>query len=456
MYTAHRSRRKLRAAAIIAAGVTSALILSACAGGGGGGGAEGEADSGTLNWWGWTPDISVGQAYIDAFNEEYPDITINYKQVPIEDWEAALRPALASPSGPDIFAMQPGARVEAFKSFAEDLTPLAEDTLGEDWEDKVSAIGVEGLSADGKLTAMSIGATYAGSVWINQDLFDKYNLTPPTTLDEWVDVCAEFKANGVGCFVQGASQEGFDQDTLQAISDSIEPGVWTSASKGDTPWTDPTIVKTLETWKSLFENGIMQDGAIGYAQYPDANNDFMSQKYAMVQMGTWYMQYATTAGQTAAIEAAGVADPKPFPIVPIPFPDVTGSGNPAAYYGDSDYGLALNTKSKNKAAARTFISWLTATEAGQQVVADKLNDIPALLGVEPNWDSIEQPFPDVQREPVQKLIADASASSESRFLYLNQDVQDAILAACTSVADGSATPEEAAATLDAAAVASRS
>ncbi|WP_210479521.1 ABC transporter substrate-binding protein [Naasia sp. SYSU D00948] len=437
-----RAGRRIR----IAAGLGAVALTAGLAGCGaqGGGGSEGTADSGTIDWWGWTPDVNVANTYIEAFNEEYPDITVNYKQVPIEDWEAALRPALQTASGPDVFGVQPGSRVDAFKTFAEDLTPLAEEALGEDWKDKVSQIGIDGLTADDKLVAMSVGAVYAGSLWVNQALFDQAGLEHPTTLDEWVQVCEDFRAAGIGCFVQGASQEGFDQDTLQAIAERVEPGAWTEASKGERPWNDPAIVETFEIWQRLFTDGIMQEGAIGYAQYPDANNDFMSGKYAMIMMGSWYTQYAPEAGMIGAIEAAGVADPEPFPLVPIEFPDVTGEGNPAGYFGDADYGLALSTKSDNKAAARTFITWLTTNEDAQQIVANTLNNIPALKGISADWDSITLPFPDQQLTALQEYTETVSQATAARFLHLNQDEQDAILEAAVSLAEGTATPQEAA------------
>ena len=67
------------------------------------------------------------------------------------------------------------------------------------------------------------------------------------------------------------------------------------------------------------------------------------------------------------LAAAGVSNAKPFPILPIAFPDVAGSGNSSEMYGDSDFGLAVSTKSKSRAAAETFVKWMTTTTAGQQV-----------------------------------------------------------------------------------------
>lgn len=450
------AKPQLRSFAVLAA-ATLALSLGACGGpvGGGGQGGQqegqdqggGSATSGTVNWWGWTPtDTATANGYIAAFNKEYPDIKVNFKLVSIPDWQAALTPALRSESGPDVFDMQPGAYVKKFGPFAEDLTPVITKALGEDWQSKVAPAGVTGLTnKDGKLTAMSVGAVYSGTLWINQGLFDKYNLKPPTTLDEWDRVCQEFKKNDQGCFVQGAAGAGFDQDTLQAIANSVEPGLWTRASKGEAKWNDPGIVKTLEIWKQLFDRGIMQEGAVGYQQYPDANNDFLTGKYAMVMMGTWYTQYSTEKAMTAALKAAGVSGAKPFPIVPIQFPNV--GGNPSEMFGDADYGLSVSTKAKNKAAAETFVTWLTTSQAGQQAVADQLNDVPALKGIEPNFEQIKFVDPAVQEAPVKDLLAKVATVEQPRFALLLQDHTDAFFAAATSVATGKATPEEAANTM---------
>jgi raffinose/stachyose/melibiose transport system substrate-binding protein len=460
-----RPKLSLRSLAVV--GLASvALTLGACGGPVGGGqesggqASEGQdqggpATSGTVNWWGWTPtDTATANGYIAAFNKEYPDIKVNFKLVSIPDWQAALTPALRSDSGPDVFDMQPGSYVQKYGSFAEDMTPVITKALGEDWQSKVAPAGVTGLTdEDGKLTAMSVGAVYSGTLWINQGLFDQYNLKPPTTLDEWDKVCQELKAKDQGCFVQGAAGAGFDQDTLQAIANSVEPGFWTRASKGEAKWNEPAMVKTLDIWGQLFTRGIMQEGAVGYQQYPDANNDFLTGKYAMVMMGTWYTQYSTEKAMTAALKAAGVSGAKPFPIVPIQFPNV--GGNASEMFGDADYGLSISTKAKNKAAAETFVTWLTTSPAGQQAVANQLNDVPALKGIEPNFEEIKFVDPAIQEAPVKDLLAKVAPVTQPRFALLNQDIQDAIFQAAQSVATGKSTPEEAANTLQQAAEAAR-
>ncbi|MGH3171982.1 MAG: ABC transporter substrate-binding protein, partial [Trebonia sp.] len=271
-------------------------MLAACAGSGGG--AAGNATSANITWWGWTPTAQVAQQYISAFNKAYPHIHVTYKMLTIAGYNAAIRPALASTVGPDVFDVAPGAANGSVETYAPDainLKPAVAKALGSDWQSRLSPIGVSSLMVGGKLAAVSVGAVYSGTVWINENLFTQYHLTPPATLAQWVSDCATFQAHGIGCFVQGVGQTAFNEDTLQAISDNISPGVWAKAVAGKVPWTDPVIVKALTIWKSLFADGIMEKGALGLQQYPDANNDFMSGKDAMVMMGTWYMQYDTQA-----------------------------------------------------------------------------------------------------------------------------------------------------------------
>ena len=84
-------------------------------------------------------------------------------------------------------------------------------------------------------------------------------------------------------------------------------------------------------------------------------------------------------------------------------------------------------------------------------MANALDDIAALKGIEPNWSNISLVNSSTQQAALSKLITNAVASSEPRLGTVTPNLQLAIGVASTTVASGSATPAQAAATLQAAA-----
>jgi raffinose/stachyose/melibiose transport system substrate-binding protein len=432
-----------------AAAVAGVAMLSLAACGGGDSsdsGGSGSATEGAITWWGWTPDQANADKMIAAFNKEYPDIKVTFVSKPIDTYDSVLGPAVTSSEGPDVFSVAPGSAnggVATFEAAAIDLRPAVEKALGDDWESKLAAPGVEGLQVDDKVVGLSAGAVYSGNLWINKDIFDKHGLKPPTTLEEWATVCDKLRAAGEGCFVQGAGQWAFDMDTFEAIMENIEPGAYVKASQGEMSYTDPAFVKGMEIWKRLFDEGIMQEGAIGLQQYPDASNAFLSGKYAMVMMGSWYTQYTVEDVMKGAIEAAGVSNPNPFTMVPIEFPDVAGTGNVGNMFGDADYGLAVSAKSDQQAAATTFAVWLATTEAGQQTVANTLNNIPSLNGIQPKWDQIDLANPKAQLSPLQEYTEQAASATQPRFATVSADLNSAFKDALIGVATGDVTTPQA-------------
>jgi len=233
-----RMHSRITRSLVVAA--TAILALTACGGGGGEKGSDdgGSATAGTVNWWSWTPDNNVAEREIAGFNKQYPDIKVIYKKVPIDNYAAVLKPALASDDGPDIYTVNASGSfsAEAFAPYAYDLTPDVVKLLGEDWKTKVYDGGVNAFTVKDRLVAAQWAKVGAGIMWINKEMFDKYDLKPPTTLAEWESVCNTFRAKGQGCFREGMSgTSGFVVDTVHSIADSTQPGLWASTVAGADP-----------------------------------------------------------------------------------------------------------------------------------------------------------------------------------------------------------------------------
>lgn len=457
---------KKKIALTLAAAMALTLSLNACGGGttetadstastGGDTAAStaettGSATSGDIVWWGWTPGSPTNEQYIAEFNKVYPDINVTWKQTTIDDYDAAIRPALANSEGVDVFEVSAGSAnggIEVFGGQAIDLTEDIKGVLGEDYADKISESAISTMTVDGELKAIGVGTVYAGNLWINKDLFDKYNVEIPTDMESWKAACETFEANGIIGFVQGAGQGAFNMDTWHAICDNVEPGAFTAASRGERPWTDDVFVQALDLWKSLFDEGIMQEGALGIMQFPEANNLFMSQQAAMVMMGSWYTSNCLPDTMKAAIEAAS-STAEPFTMIPIDFPDIAGTGNVGSMFGDLDYATAVAASGPNVEASKTFALWLGTSDEGQQMIADSLNVVPIRKDISPDWDNVTLVDPEAQNEAVQNYLAEAVASGDNpRFAAINADMNTAMMDVLAGVASGTMTSADGAAYL---------
>jgi raffinose/stachyose/melibiose transport system substrate-binding protein len=436
------------ALAAVAGGALVTASLTGCSSQGASGDG-GSATKGNITWWSWTPDNDLAAREIAAFNEQYPNIKVTYKKVPIDNYAALLRPALASNDGPDVFTVNASGSFsgQTFAPYAYDLTADITKLLGKDWKSKIAPAGVKAFTVKGRLVAAEWAKVGAGNMWINQALFQKYDVKVPTNYTEWQQACATFRSHGLGCFAEGLSgTSGFVIDTLHSIMDSVQPGLWTQVLAGKAKWTDAGVVQSLQILQNLTKDKILDAGANGIMQYPDVNNLFLTGKVPMVQMGTWYQQYAATNSLAAAVQAAGAPASTPkVTILPIDFPDVAGKGNPATLFTDPDAGQAVNAKSKERNAAVTFALWLGNTAAGQHVVANNLDEFPTLNGIEVQFDKVTLVNPSAQSAPLQKLTAELKGATEVRSYGISAALSTAIITACQQVTSGSSATTAAAA-----------
>ena len=282
------NQRGIRLASIAAASV--AVIASA---GCSAPAAEEESGPVTLNWWSWNPDQNTAVQYIDAFEADHPDITIKHRFIQYSDYVNTTQLALTSGSGPDVFGLQVGALTEQFAPLTADLAPALEEALGGDWADQLTA--TDQLAVDGKQVALPWMITGGGLVWANQTLVDSLGLTVPETTDELDAFCADVTAAGKTCIVQGAKDSWQNIDVFQTIANQIAPGKFYDAIAGDASFDDADFVQAFDVWKSLFDDGVFQEGALAATAYPDANDAFHKGDAALIVFGSWQNSDTTQA-----------------------------------------------------------------------------------------------------------------------------------------------------------------
>ena len=304
----------------------------------------------------WNPgEGEVTDQLIAMFEEEHPDIKIDYTYLPYTDHVEKLKVDISAGDAADVFGVQTGAMYNEFRDFEEDLTPYMTEAYGEGWESNFNDYAMSLLKAsDDKYYAMPLGLSYAGYVWADMKYFDKYGLELPTNYEELKAVCQTFRDNGEYPLVIGAKDSWINIDTWMNIAGDINAEKLYSALEGETPFTDEDLVQSFAIWQNCFKDGIFQDGALGVGMYTDSTDMFQKEgSIPMILNGSWALgAYLDVDDQSQTVYNSEDSDHEMFLL------DWNGDGQIAHTQEAIDVALAVNNQSEVKEAAWTFVDWM--------------------------------------------------------------------------------------------------
>ncbi len=390
-----------------------------------------------VNWWTWQPAPEQAQRVTDAFNASHDDVRIEFKSMQYNDYVNALKLAVISNANdaPDIIALQAGSMLNFYDEYLEDLSPLAESAWGTEWEDRYVELGLKQLQSGERTTALPYFVSATGYLWYNKTIFDEHGLQPPTNLEEWKQVNSVLSAAGITPFIQGAKEAWIDQDTFIVLANQFGEGKIYQAEAGEIPWTDPSLVQAMAAWKTMFDEGIMQKGALGIAHYPDAYDKFAKGEAAMIYNGTWNNSHMTRTSIEDHKKKYGID--KEYEVVPVLFPDMTGTGAKSKLFGGPDVAFGMYKNSKNKEAAWKVLEWFSLAES--QTINAKNGKNPAIKEVPLDDSDVLTDFQKQALKLQSEQMNDVSGKREFLYPELGTALKDAL----DRVATGDKTPEQA-------------
>ncbi len=353
-----------------------ALSMSVCFGAN----AEAEGEKIHLVYQTWNPGEDWFCASVEPdFEAKYPNIDVELVNVPYSDHIQKLKIDLATGQGPDVYSLQTGASLKEFRDFEVDLTPLAAEAWGEDWESIFVPFACEVTAEDGVYYGLPMGTSYAGTLWADLNYFEKYNLSVPTNLDELKAVCQTFRENGEYPLAIGAKDDWINLDMWMNIANDIDSEKLYSAIDGETPFTDAALVESFTIWKSLFDEGVFQDGALGVNMYNDVTDLFdRESSVPMICNGSWVINnYPEREGDVELYEAWNGEGAK-HTVIDM---DWNNDGKPAPIQATVENVLCLSNISENQEAGWEFIKYMLFD--GQDILNNTyLSYFPSRAGVE--------------------------------------------------------------------------
>lgn len=405
-----------------------------------------EGDSGektVVKFQTWNPgDEEYTHAMLEKFEEEHPDIQIDYTFMPYTDHVEKLKVDLSAGDAADVYGVQTGAMYKEFRDFEEDLTPYLVKEYGDDWASNYNEYAMSLLKGDdGEYYAVPLGLSYAGYVWANMKYFDKYDLELPTNYDELKAVCQTFRDNGEYPLVIGAKDSWINIDTWMNIAADINTEKLYSAIEGETPFTDEDLVQSFQIWQNCFTDGVFQDGALGVGMYTDSTDMYQKEgSVPMILNGSWSLgAYMDSDEQSQEVYNGEGANHKIFLM------DWNNDGKIAPVEEAVDVSLAINNQSKVKDAAWTFVDWMLH-EGADFLINGHLQYMPARNDMELNVEGLNENGAENLEYCVEQGKDNVGGYREMAYAELKETIINEL----TELALGDVTPEEAAETIEAA------
>lgn len=425
-----RKSKKMTALFLAAAMLLSMTGCAATGGGNSDDAKESKSEDGTvtLTFWSWLPTTDQSEEMIAAFEKDNPDIKIDYTRTEQDDFFEKLQVAMASGTGPDLFGMTTGPMMEQYAKFSADMKAAADEHWS-GWDGKISETAVaQCTTEDGTLAGMPLLTAGMTTLMYNKTIMDECGVDKvPTTYAELKDAAGKAKEKGYVCVAVGAADDWVNSDWFVQASNEIENGAVYAAEKGERKWTDQCFVDTMQAWQDLFNDEIVEDGALGVATYPDARDQYFFARKAMFFLtGSWHL--GPTSTSNSEIEGTEIGNKKDV-IGMSPFPSISESGEMLGTAG-VDVMICMNKDCKEQAAAMKFIEYLSNGE-GQQYWVNQLQGSPVSNEISYTGTvdgELQQQSIDEVNEYVQKAAGNRKLT--------NSEIEKAIQVAMQNVAAG--------------------
>lgn len=333
-------RAVVSAAAVFAIG----LPLAACSAGG--------SSDGTVEleiFQSKTEAIATVDALIDDFEKEHPDIKVT--QTSVQDAVTVLKSRLAKGDVPDVISLN----VSAYYDMAQ--SDVLVDLKGTDALAAVDDVNALDYLKEAGQTDQDLAvpwATNAQLVLYNEETFNEYGVTPPSTWDEFLEAAETIKQAGGEPFVFGWKGTWPAMALANSVVASVKPAdLLADLQSGSTFEEQPEWKEATERMLDLKDYA--QADAWG-ADYDTALASFSNGDAAMYVDGTWALPQIAKANPDLKVGA-----------FVMPSPD--GDFDTKVPAGPDSF-LSISKDSEHVEAAQEFVDFLLSADA-QKKFADE-------------------------------------------------------------------------------------
>ncbi len=338
--------RKKIVSVLLCTTMVAGMVVGCGKGSGSSSDASSTADSGKtkIRMTYWNSEDTV-QTLLDYLAEEVPDVEVEFQFIDNSNYDTVVDTQLSAGEGPDIICESPASSLKHAK-----LGYLVElNDLGE----KYSSAGTSVYSYDEDVYALP-GISWFEGIYFNKQMFEENNIELPTTFDEYIDVCKQFKELGITPLAAGLKswepmlKNSMAFVTAEYLSTDEGKDFGEKYRNGETTL-DGTWNEYLEKWSEMIDEGIYTTDMTGI-DHDQALEEFATGKAAMFCSGPWDLDTIKEKNPDLQI------DMMPF------YGTKTSEG---WLIGGPGCGFAINAASENQEAAKKVLEAISTVE-GQE------------------------------------------------------------------------------------------
>ncbi len=354
------------------------IVASGCGSSGGG-----SKTPVVLKVWGTFETSENMQPFIAAFTQKYSNVQIEYTQKNVEDYETDLLNALATGSGPDIYAIHN----DWLPKYSDKLSPATDTrfTLKE-YKDTFVDVAYNDFVSEGKIYAAPLSVDSL-ALYYNKDILGSFGIaTPPRT---WDDLSRDvkkitdksnrnfIKTSGVALGTTNNINRAVDIMYLMMLQNRTQP--YTS------DFSQPTFDQSVRdnSGNSFFPGANALDYFTSFSNPNSENYTWNSNSNysfdAFANGDVAYMYAYSYARDTIRSKAPNLN----YDIAPVPQPKSSQTLVNYANY----WGFGVSKQSKNPDTSWAFIKAMTAKDslkdyykrhqlpaARKDIISDQVND----------------------------------------------------------------------------------
>ncbi|HEY0697110.1 MAG TPA: extracellular solute-binding protein [Micromonospora sp.] len=288
-----RFRRIVAATALV---VAAASTLTAC---GGDNADDAASDAKVLKLWHYeSANGAMGIAWdraIEIFKQEHPGVEVRFERKAFEQIQQNAAMIINSDEGPDVMEYNKGNATAGLLSSQGLLTDLTPQATERGWDKKLSPslqttarYDERGVMGSGNWYGVPNYGEYV-MVYFNRDLFDKYGVSVPTTLDQLTAAMDTFVGKGVTPLGMSGAEYPAGQLFYQlALAKADRQFVDDyQLYKNPVDFTADPLKYGAETFAEWVRKGyVAKDSASLKAE--DMGTGFISGKSPMIVSGSWW------------------------------------------------------------------------------------------------------------------------------------------------------------------------